>query len=89
VVLGGTFQENEKDLNPDSKISERIIQNCKEICPELITYGYEILHHAVGLRPGRVGGIRLESERRIFNGRRLLLVHHYGHCGSGYQVKIV
>lgn len=42
-----------------------------------------IIRHAVGLRPFRLGGIRLEKE--LIDGAGWV-VHNYGHAGYGYQV---
>jgi D-amino-acid oxidase len=41
-----------------------------------------IVRHAVGLRPYRLGGVRLEKERMEGVG---WVVHNYGHAGYGYQ----
>jgi D-amino-acid oxidase len=43
--------------------------------------GLSIVRHAVGLRPYRAAGIRLEKEK--IDG--LWVVHNYGHAGYGYQ----
>lgn len=56
-----------------------------EICPAL-TGGKGIEHlsvirHAVGLRPMREGGPRVEKE----NIDGVWVVHQYGHGGYGYQ----
>lgn len=41
-----------------------------------------IVRHAVGLRPYRLGGVRLEKELMDGVG---WVVHNYGHAGFGYQ----
>lgn len=41
-----------------------------------------IVRHAVGLRPYRPGGVRLEKEHMEDVG---WVVHNYGHAGYGYQ----
>ncbi|XP_030556558.1 D-amino-acid oxidase [Drosophila novamexicana] len=76
VVLGGTHQE--KDYNTKvSDVDKRfIIDGCRRLMPGLVHTQH--LFDWVGLRPGRVQ-VRLESERR---GRKLL-IHNYGHGGSG------
>lgn len=54
------------------------------MAPELLTAedgGFEVISVQCGLRPGRKGGPRLESE--VFGGRTI--VHAYGHAGGGYQ----
>ena len=40
-----------------------------------------MVRHAVGLRPVREGGTRVEAERT----REGWCVHSYGHGGGGYQ----
>jgi D-amino-acid oxidase len=44
--------------------------------------GLSIIRHAVGLRPYREGGVRLEKQK--MDG--VWVVHNYGHSGYGYQV---
>jgi hypothetical protein len=55
-----------------------------DICPELVkpgqgVEGLSVIRHAVGLRPLRYGGVRLESE--VIDG--VNVVHNYGACGFG------
>lgn len=58
-----------------------------DICPQLTDgKGIEalsVVRHAVGLRPFRMGGVRLEKEEIEGVG---WVVHNYGHAGYGYQV---
>ncbi|RCN36918.1 hypothetical protein ANCCAN_17204 [Ancylostoma caninum] len=42
----------------------------------------EVISHHVGLRPGRCD-VRLELERRLVSGKKVSIVHNYGHGGSG------
>ncbi len=46
----------------------------------------DVIRHAVGLRPYRPGGVRLEKERIEVDGKGVWVVHNYGHAGFGYQV---
>ncbi|KAI9223220.1 FAD dependent oxidoreductase [Blastocladiella britannica] len=95
VVLGGTYQENQSSMIPDRQTADRIVRNATTICPQLQTYPgqpLEVVAHAVGLRPTRRGGIRLEHEwRRPAKSEgaafrpAYLAVHNYGHGGGGYQ----
>lgn len=50
--------------------------------PSLDVHGTEILATFAGLRPGRLGGARIETEARA-DGR--IVVHNYGAGGTGYQ----
>ncbi|KAJ3337933.1 hypothetical protein HDU93_000320 [Gonapodya sp. JEL0774] len=48
--------------------------------------GIEILKVNVGLRPQRAEGTRLESETMVAkDGKKVLVVHNYGHGGWGFQ----
>ncbi|RKP04717.1 hypothetical protein THASP1DRAFT_33480 [Thamnocephalis sphaerospora] len=88
VVLGGTYQHHNSNINPDPATAERIIKSATTVFPELInpnTGKVDIICHAVGLRPSRVGGVRLEAETKELKGKPMLLVHNYGHGGQGYQ----
>ncbi|KAJ3290244.1 hypothetical protein HK104_006892 [Borealophlyctis nickersoniae] len=88
VVLGGTYQENDSCLTPDPTTSEKIIERCLSVCPELRSANgsVDIIAHKVGLRPTRVGGVRCETELRA--GHKVILVHNYGHGGYGFQTSI-
>lgn len=57
--------------------SESIIKRCIELCPDLAPV--KKIRVYAGLRPTRVGGIRLEQEVKNINGREVLFVHNYGH----------
>lgn len=77
VVLGGTQQPGDWNLQPDQATAERIVRRCVAIEPRLA--GAEIIAHRVGLRPVRPS-VRLETEE-LADGR--LLLHNYGHGGAG------
>jgi D-amino-acid oxidase len=76
-ILGGTADENDWDLEPDPHTARAILDRCARIEPRLAHA--EILEHKVGLRPGRPV-IRLEREAGPGGD---LLIHNYGHGGSG------
>lgn len=44
-----------------------------------------IIDHLVGFRPSRQGGSRLEREEVPLGGKRIPVVHNYGHGGAGWQ----
>jgi len=67
-------------------MAARIMKRAVEICPELVkpgqgAEGLGVIRHVVGLRPLRVGGVRLEKE--VIDGVKV--VHNYGAGGFGYQ----
>ncbi|XP_041675507.1 D-aspartate oxidase isoform X2 [Drosophila eugracilis] len=76
VVLGGTHQERDYNTEVCQKDKQLIVGGCRRFVPGL--EHTECLFDWVGLRPGRTQ-LRLEAERR---GRKLL-IHNYGHGGSG------
>ncbi|MGW1116297.1 NAD(P)/FAD-dependent oxidoreductase [Streptomyces tanashiensis] len=81
LVLGGTAEEGDERLAPDPATAAAIVARCTRVRPEIAEA--RILGHRVGLRPGRVGGVRIEAVPLPGGGR---LVHHYGHGGAGVTV---
>ncbi|KAI2620055.1 FAD dependent oxidoreductase [Hypoxylon sp. NC1633] len=85
TVLGGTYQKGQWESQPDPNYAMRIMRRAVEILPELAdgkgVEGLDIIRHAVGLRPFREGGVRIEKEK--IDGT--WVVHNYGHAGWGYQ----
>jgi D-amino-acid oxidase len=71
------------DSAPDPSLAQRIIKRCIELAPGLTNgkgaEALSIVRHAVGLRPLRIGGVRLEKEK--IGG--VWVVHNYGHGGFG------
>jgi D-amino-acid oxidase len=77
VVLGGTRERGDETRKPDPQTARAIVERCARLDPRVA--GARILSHAVGLRPGRER-VRLEPEQPRPG---TLLVHDYGHGGSG------
>ena len=89
TILGGCYQKGNWDPLPDMNMATRIMRRAVELCPQL-TGGkgiehLDVIRHAVGLRPVREGGTRVEREVVEKDGRKLSVVHSYGHGGYGYQ----
>ncbi|MEZ6015479.1 MAG: FAD-dependent oxidoreductase [Planctomycetota bacterium] len=80
LVLGGTAQRADERLEVDLDDSAQILAGVKQLLPHLDAR--DIFVQKVGLRPWRPT-VRLERER-LANGA--LVVHNYGHGGSGYTV---
>ncbi|MEO6500433.1 MAG: FAD-dependent oxidoreductase [Jatrophihabitantaceae bacterium] len=76
VILGGTSEEGDADLEVRPATAEAILARCVALAPEAA--GARILDQRVGLRPVRPV-VRLETELRA-NGP---VVHCYGHGGAG------
>ncbi len=79
-ILGGTAQENNWSLEPDSKDAESILERCQRLAPAL--KNVKILEHKVGLRPGRKQ-VRLEIETISDT---CTVVHNYGHGRAGFTL---
>ncbi|WIM94992.1 FAD-dependent oxidoreductase [Actinoplanes oblitus] len=77
TVLGGTFEPDRTDLEPDPRQRAAIIDRCTALVPEL--RGARVLGDRVGLRPARRGGPRVEA----VDGPDGRIVHAYGHGGAG------
>ena len=76
VVLGGTAEEGDEDLEVRVATTEAILARCAALVPEVARA--RVLGHRVGLRPGRPS-VRLETEV----GQHGPVVHCYGHGGAG------
>lgn len=91
TILGGCLQANNWESQPDPNLATRIMKRCIEYCPALVPPGkgieaLSIIRHGVGLRPMRNGGIRVESGyTESESGKRIPVIHNYGHGGYGYQ----
>ncbi|XP_076367903.1 D-aspartate oxidase-like isoform X4 [Tachypleus tridentatus] len=82
VVLGGSSQVGDwnKDIYPED--SQRIWKGCCELLPSL--QHAEIVKEWVGLRPGCSKGPKVNREVIVgSNGKKLQVIHNYGHGGSG------
>jgi D-amino-acid oxidase len=73
VVLGGTFQLDDRRTTPDPATREAILAGTRALAPALA--GASVLTDRVGLRPVRDGGPRVEAEGAV--------IHAYGHGGAG------
>ncbi|KAI1860746.1 uncharacterized protein JN550_011347 [Neoarthrinium moseri] len=85
TILGGCYQKDNWESQPDPSMALRIMKRCVKACPQL-TNGrgiefLDVVRHAVGLRPVREGGARVDKE----NIDGIWVVHNYGHGGAGYQ----
>jgi D-amino-acid oxidase len=78
--IGGTTVEGDWNTAVDIALSEKLLTRAQKLEPLL--NNKNILHKAVGLRPGRKT-IRLEKE--ILPDQRTV-IHNYGHGGSGFTV---
>jgi D-amino-acid oxidase len=76
VVVGGTAQERDERPDPDPADAAGILERARALVPALA--GARVRAHRVGLRPARPA-VRLAADPSADR----LLVHCYGHGGSG------
>lgn len=85
TILGGTTTKGSWESQPDPNVAIRIMKRAVDLCPQLTggkgVEGLSVVRHGVGLRPFRLDGVRIETEK-IGDG---WVVHNYGHAGWGYQ----
>jgi D-amino-acid oxidase len=79
IIIGGTAQENDWNLEVDPKDTADILAKAKLIATEF--EDVTIIDEKVGLRPAR-DEVRLEAER--FGDKSL--IHNYGHGGAGFTL---
>jgi hypothetical protein len=84
AILGGIKQVDNTDPVVDVDLRNDILRRIHENAPEVFKgskiENVEIIRDNVGIRPARVGGVRVEKER---NGGQNI-VHAYGTGGGGY-----
>ncbi len=80
VTVGGTRQADDWRLHVDEEDSRSILTRCSRLEPSLSRA--KVLNVCVGLRPGR-SSPRVERELMQLRGRRVPVVHNYGHGGWG------
>ncbi|EGZ07289.1 hypothetical protein PHYSODRAFT_528544, partial [Phytophthora sojae] len=87
VVLGGTVQEHNWNTENDEQDVEGVWERSCRLWPEV--RNSKVIAKMAGLvgrlRPGRAGGVRLEMEPAPTR-RGAVLVHNYGHGGSGHTL---
>ncbi|OZJ01577.1 hypothetical protein BZG36_05237 [Bifiguratus adelaidae] len=91
-VIGGTTQYHNDNPEIDASTAHSIMHRAYALCPELSggkgPTAMDVVRHAVGLRPMRQGGVRIELEEHVIEGKWVTIVHNYGHGGFGYQASI-
>ena len=89
-VFGGTKTLHVWNVTPDAKVSEEILERCCVLLG-VRRADIEVVGVQVGLRPGRMGGPRVEGEtveleeEGTGDKRKVRVVHQYGHAGAGFQ----
>ena len=82
VACGGAVEPNEGSLEVTEEQAAAIVARCREMVPALREPEVQIIGQWAGLRPSRVGGMRVELDARE-SVHGVNVVHNYGHGGSG------
>jgi D-amino-acid oxidase len=68
-------------------VTEKLLEKNKILFPELLNQDgeFDFISEQLGMRPHRVGGIRLEIEyvSGAQESRKVPIVHNYGHSHGG------
>lgn len=80
VTLGGCRQYDSYNLNVNKYDGLSIMERCETMLPSL--KGSKIKCQRVGLRPHR-DVVRVEAEEINVAGKKLKVIHNYGHGGYG------
>jgi len=84
LVVGGTVQEGDWKTEVNEEDHTEMIRKASVLLFKDIEKA-EVLKKWVGLRPSREEGLRLERDNE-FSSDNKLLIHNYGHGGSGWSV---
>lgn len=79
-IIGATYQENDDDKNVSEEDTKILLKNADRLWPGTQEKS-EILETLIGFRCGR-SSLRLSTE--VSTNNTCLIVHNYGHGGSGY-----
>lgn len=99
VIVGGIKTPNDWYPHPLPEVTEDILRRGLDLCPELAPEEIRaqrkptvddlrplIIEEGCGLRPARVGGIRLQSTQMTRRDKSIVpVIYNYGHGGYGYQ----
>lgn len=97
IICGGCAIPNDWSSEIDEDLSNRILQRCVQLVPELLDDGVDpasddawksikVIAHGSGLRPGRRDGLRLQLDHLTSScGQSYDVLHAYGSGGGGYQ----
>lgn len=83
VWVGGTRDEGDYSTHLCPEVEEDILRRAGAVVPQI--KAGEIVGRWAGLRPQR-SCVRLEKELLTFNGKKLRVVHNYGHGANGISL---
>ncbi|KAF7366445.1 D-amino-acid oxidase [Mycena sanguinolenta] len=94
IVLGGSWGVDDWHATSRPEIAKAIKERGVRIYPELLPPGkrekgdindLDVIAECVGLRTSRKTGVRLETTVLEVDGKKIPVIHNYGHGGGGYQ----
>ncbi|XP_067679182.1 D-aspartate oxidase-like [Haliotis asinina] len=80
TVLGGADEVGNWSIEVKDEDKGAVWRRCCQLVPSL--QNAQVDHHWVGLRPSR-SRVRLETKHVTVHGRKVPVIHNYGHGGSG------
>ncbi|KAL8596844.1 hypothetical protein ACOMHN_027173 [Nucella lapillus] len=83
VWVGGTKDERDYSTHLDPEIEEDILKRAGDLLPQI--KAGDIVGRWAGLRPQR-SSMRVEKELVNVNGKKLRVVHNYGHGANGISL---
>ena len=83
AVIGSVHQAGKFKNIPDPNDTADILRRVEVLFPGVRKK--EIRKIGVGIRPARVGGIRLELELRSWRNKEIPVIHNYGHGSNGIK----
>ncbi|XP_076807078.1 D-aspartate oxidase-like isoform X1 [Clavelina lepadiformis] len=86
TVIGGSYQIGRWDQQIDPKDTEKILRDAAAVYPEVTSSDIKLVD--VGVRPGRIGGPRIEIEYvDVKNVKsKVPVIHNYGHGARGFTL---
>ena len=59
--------KNETKVEPDTRLTARILKNCAKIMPKLLDkkHNFKVISQPVGLRPSSTGDVRILTEKLL------------------------
>ena len=85
VAVGGTYLEDDHEINIRPEEEDKLRANAKLILPDE-GEGFEEVGGWVGFRPLRKGGVNLGVNEEMSDKSGLKWIDNFGHGGSGWTV---
>ncbi|PVD21198.1 hypothetical protein C0Q70_19366 [Pomacea canaliculata] len=83
IIVGGTREKGVDDQDVVQEVQDDILKRAAKLLPQI--KGAKVVGSWSGVRPHR-DPVRLEKEIRVINGKKLGVVHNYGHGANGVSL---